>query len=205
MRWPMTQRISSSIMASKPPVAVYDACVLYPFHLRNILIQCAFDGLVDARWTDDIHAEWIRNLAANTPGTPVSRFEATREKMKAALPDADVTGYHALIPSLLLPDPDDRHVLAAAITGKASLIVTWNIKDFPAPALQPHGILSVSPDAFLVNLYAMFPEALIDSLRRARLNLRKTVLSIDDFLAAIEHQGLTSLSAVLHQHATRLS
>lgn len=50
-------------MASNPPIAVYDACVLYPFHLRNILIQCAVDGLVEARWTDDIHDDWTRNLA----------------------------------------------------------------------------------------------------------------------------------------------
>ena len=49
-------------MASEPPVAVYDACVLYPFHLRNVVVQCAFDGLVDARWTDDIHAAWMRNI-----------------------------------------------------------------------------------------------------------------------------------------------
>lgn len=55
-------------MASKPPVAVYDACVLYPFHLRNVLIQCAFNGLVAARWTDAIHAEWIRNVAASVTG-----------------------------------------------------------------------------------------------------------------------------------------
>jgi len=192
-------------MASKPLVAVYDACVLYPFHLRNILIQCAFDGLVDARWTDDIHAEWIRNLAANAPRTPASRFEATREKMKAALPDADITGYHVLIPSLCLPDPDDRHVLAAAIAGKAALIVTWNLKDFPATTLQPHGVSCVSPDDFLVYLHAMFPEALLDSLRRARLNLRKTAPSAGEFLAAMEHQGLTSFSAVLRQHATRLA
>jgi hypothetical protein len=52
-------------MANNPPVAVYDACVLYPFHLRNVLIQSAFDGLVEARWTDDIHDEWMRSLAAN--------------------------------------------------------------------------------------------------------------------------------------------
>lgn len=77
-------------MASKPPVAVYDAC--YPFHLRNLLIQCAFDGLVDARWTDDFHAEWIRNLAANAPDTPMSRLETTRDRTSAVLPDADVVG-----------------------------------------------------------------------------------------------------------------
>ena len=61
-------------MASEPPVAVYDACVLYPFHLRNVVVQCAFDGLVDARWTDDIHAAWMRNLAANSPGTTFERL-----------------------------------------------------------------------------------------------------------------------------------
>ncbi|WP_245408923.1 hypothetical protein [Rhizobium wuzhouense] len=74
-------------MASNPPVAVYDACVLYPFHLRNILIQCAFDGLVEARWTDDIHYEWMRNLAANTPGFSIDRLEATRDRMNAVLPE----------------------------------------------------------------------------------------------------------------------
>lgn len=112
-------------MASDPPVAVYDACVLYPFHLRNILIQCAFDGLVEARWTDDIHDEWIRNLAANTPGLSIERLEATRDRMNAALPEAAVADHRPLIADLTLPDPDDRHVLAAAIAGKASVIVTW--------------------------------------------------------------------------------
>lgn len=197
MRSPMIQRISSPIMASEPPVAVYDACVLYPFHLRNVLIQCAFDGLVEARWTNDIHAEWIRNLAANSTDTPISRFEATRDRMKAVLPDADVVGYETLIPGLSLPDLDDRHVLAAAIVGKASVIVTWNLKDFPAAALRPHGITCVSPDEFLIRLHALAPEALIASIRRARQNLRKTIPSAEEFLAAMDRQGLAGLSAIL--------
>ena len=119
-------------MASNPPVAVYDACVLYPFHLRNILIQCAFDGLVEARWTDDRHDEWMRNLATKTPGLFIDRLEATRHRMNAVLPEAVVADYRPFIADLTLPDPDDRHVLAAAIAGKASVIVTWNLKDFPA-------------------------------------------------------------------------
>ncbi|MBX9841319.1 MAG: PIN domain-containing protein [Xanthobacteraceae bacterium] len=192
-------------MASKPPVAVYDACVLYPFHLRNILIQCAFDGLVDARWTDDIHAEWIRNLAANSPGTPISRFETTRDKMKAALPEADVTNYQALIPAFSLPDPDDQHVLAAAIAGKASVIVTWNLKDFPASELEPHRVACISPDDFLVGLHSTFPDLLIDSVKRARQNLRKTLPSIDEFLTALEHQGLTAFSAILRQKVAEMA
>jgi hypothetical protein len=191
-------------MAFKPPVAVYDACVLYPFHLRNVLIQCAVDGLVAARWTDDIHAEWIRNLAANAPDTPGARFEATRDRMKAVLPDADVANYQALIPGLSLQDPDDRHVLAAAIAGKASMIVTWNLKDFPASALQPHGIASISPDDFLTDLHSVSLDALLSSVRRARQNLRMTTPSVDEFLDALERQGLKAFSANLRKNSARL-
>jgi hypothetical protein len=163
-------------MAFKPLVAVLDACVLYPFHIRNVLVQAAFDGLFDARWTDDIHAEWIRNLAANIPNVGTDRLEATRDRMKAVLPDADTRDYQALVPILTLPDPDDRHVLAAAIAGGASLIVAWNIKDFPEANLKPHGVACISPDAFLVDLHGLLPEALLDSVARARDNLRRSLL-----------------------------
>lgn len=191
-------------MASKPPVAVYDACVLYPFHLRNVLIQCAFDGLVEARWTDDIHDEWMRNLAANTPGLPIERLSFTRDRMKAVLSDADVTDYCPLIEDLKLPDPDDRHVLAAAIAGKASVIVTWNLKDFPARDLLPYGLTSQSPDDFLIDLHRVFPGALISSVKRARLNLSKTTPSVDAFVDALQQGGLKAFSDVLRQNMAGL-
>jgi predicted nucleic acid-binding protein len=191
-------------MASKPPVAVYDACVLYPFHLRNVLIQCAFDGLVEARWTDEIHDEWIRNLAANTPSLPIERLIATRDRMKAVLPEAEVVNYRPLVTDLQLPDPDDRHVLAAAIAGKASVIVTWNLKDFPEPHLRPYGVTSQSPDDFLSELHVALPDALIFSVRRARHNLRKTVPSAETFVEALEQGGLEKLSAVLRRNITKL-
>lgn len=188
-------------MVYKPAAAVYDACVLYPFHLRNILVQCAFDGLVDAHWTDDIHAEWIRNLAASVPDIPLSRLEATRDRMKNVLPDADVTNYQALIPTLSLPDPDDRHVLAAAIIAKASVIVTWNLKDFPAEALQPHKITVLSPDEFLVGLHSASSSMLLASAGRARQNLRKTVPTIEEFIEALDHQGPRAFSAILRRNS----
>jgi predicted nucleic acid-binding protein len=191
-------------MASEPPVAVYDACVLYPFHLRNVLIQCAFDGLVEARWTDDIHAEWMRNLAANSPEMPLKRLQATRDLMKAALSDADVADYRSLISSLSLPDPDDRHVLAAAIAGKASLIVTWNLKHFPAAGLRPHGVSAISPDDFLVTLHSTYRSVLIASVQRARQNLRKTLPSVEAFIDALDARGLKAFSTVLRQRATQL-
>lgn len=192
-------------MASKPPVAVYDACVLYPFHLRNVLIQCAFDGLVEARWTDNIHDEWTRNLVANTPALPIERLIATRDRMKAVLPEADVTNYRPLVASLKLPDPDDRHVLAAAIAGKASVIVTWNLKDFSRRDLLPYGVTSQSPDDFLTDLHAAFPEALISSVKRARRNLRKTTPSVEAFVDALQQSGLKKFSGVLRRNISSLN
>jgi predicted nucleic acid-binding protein len=186
-------------MASKPLVAVLDACVLYPFHLRNVLVQAAFDGLYEARWTDDIHAEWIRNLAANIPNVDTDLLEATRDRMKAVLPDADVRNYRPLVPNLTLPDPDDRHVLAAAIAGGASVIVTWNIRDFPEVSLKPRGVACISPDAFLVDLYGLLPEALLDSVVRARKNLRRSLPSVDEFIDALAHQGLADFVTILRR------
>src|SRR5262249_46024956 len=163
-------------------------------HLRNVFVQCAFDRLVDARWTDDIHAEWMRNLAANSPGTSLERLERTRDLMKTVLPDADVTRYQNLIPGLSLPDPDDRHVLAAALVGKASFIVTCHLKPLPAADLRSHGVSAISPDDFLVGLHSSYRNELIASVRRARLNLRKTLPSVDEFINALKAQGLTALS-----------
>lgn len=191
-------------MASNPPVAVYDACVLYPFHLRNILIQCAFDGLVEARWTDDIHDEWMRNLAANTPGLSIERLEATRDRMNAVIPEAVVEDHRQFIADLTLPDPDDRHVLATAIAGKASIIVTWNLKDFPAKNLLAHSVTSKSPDDFLTDLHAAFPEALISSVRSARHNLRKTIPSAEAFVDALDQGGLKKFSGVLRRNIAGL-
>ena len=82
-------------MVLKLSVVIFDACVLYPFHLRNIVVQIAVDHLVDARWTYEIHHEWIRNLVADMPGIPIERLQITGKLMNDALPHATVTGYRA--------------------------------------------------------------------------------------------------------------
>jgi hypothetical protein len=108
-------------------VAVFDACILYPFHLRNFVVQVAVDRLVEARWTDEIHDEWIRNLAADAPTIPVERVQMTRRLMNDALPRPTVSGYEDLVPTASLPDPDDRHAVAAAIATSASVVLTWDL------------------------------------------------------------------------------
>jgi predicted nucleic acid-binding protein len=118
-------------------VVLYDACVLYPNLLRDLLIRVAQAGLVQAKWTNEILEETFRNLKEDRPDLDPAMLDRTRELMGRAIRDVLITGYEPLIPMLELPDANDRHVLAAAIKARAQVIVTTNIKDFPKPALSP--------------------------------------------------------------------
>ena len=191
-------------MVFKPPIAVFDACVLYPFHLRNVLVQLAVDRLVDARWTDKIHDEWIRNLLANAPNIPVERLSVTRRLMDEALPSAMVDGYETHVETIELPDPDDRHVVAAGVAAGASLIVTWNLRDFPAEELRKHGLTSQTPDVLITDLFERVPEATVGALANARRNLSQTRISAAEFAEILMRQGLIQLSARLGRNLADL-
>ena len=119
-----------------PFVAVLDACVLYPAPLRDLLLRLALTDLFRARWTDRIHEEWIQSLLSKRPDLSRERLQRTRGLMDRTVPDCLVTGFEELIETLVLPDPDDRHVLAAAIRSQAGVIVTYNIRDFPEEVLD---------------------------------------------------------------------
>jgi hypothetical protein len=191
-------------MVLKLSVAIFDACILYPFHLRNIVVQIAVDRLVDARWSDEIHDEWIRNLVADVPGIPVERLQITRKLMNDALPHATVTGYRAHLEAVILPDPDDRHVVAAAIAAGASVILTWNLRDFPTRELKKHGLVRQNPDTFLTALYDKAPDLTLASLANARRNLSKTRISAADFIDILKNQKLTQLVARIAKRTTDL-
>lgn len=118
-------------------VAIYDANVLYPSTLRDVLIRIAQGGLVQAKWTDQILDETFRNILKNHQDIPPEKLDRVRALMNAAIRDCLVRGHEPLIDAVKLPDPDDRHVLAAAIRAKAQVVVTFNLKDFPTDALAP--------------------------------------------------------------------
>ena len=114
-------------------VAVYDACVLYPAPLRDLLLRLALTDLFRARWTERIHEEWMRSVLKDRSDLSAQQIQRTRELMDLSVPDCLVTGYEGLIENLDLPDPNDRHVLAAAIRCQAGVIVTYNLTVFRKP------------------------------------------------------------------------
>jgi hypothetical protein len=138
------------------------------------------------------------------PAIPPERLQHTRRLMELALPEARISGFHRHIGRLELPDPDDRHVVAAAIEAKASVILTWNQRDFPMATLKKHGLAGQAPDEFLVSLYERAAPLVVISLANARRHLSTSGVSARQFLDVLTAQKLTGLAQRLQRHAADL-
>lgn len=180
-------------------VVIYDACVLYPAPQRDLLIRLARAGLFRARWTDQILDECFRNILANRPDLQAGALVRTRELMIRAIPDCMVRGYEPLIDGLRLPDPDDRHVLAAAIRAAAQTIVTANLSDFPASVLKTYGIEAVHPDDFIVDLIDLAPGAVASTVKDQVSSLKNPPRTLPDVLDTLRNQGLVRSVAKLRE------
>lgn len=170
---------------------VYDACVLQPAPLRDFLIRLATTGLFAAKWTDRIHQEWMGNLLAKRPELE-DQLPRTRELMDQAVPDCLVEGYEPLIASLELPDPDDRHVLAAAIRSGAQLIVTINLRDFPEANLANWDIEAVHPDDFVQQQMDLHKGTVVEVAKQHRGSLGNPPKSVGEYLQTLSAQGLVA-------------
>jgi predicted nucleic acid-binding protein len=176
--------------------AVLDANTLYPAPLRDLLLSLAVNGLFHARWTRRIHEEWVRNLTGHRPELH-SRLAALVDLMNRSVPDCLVEHYEPLIDGLVLTDPDDRHVLAAAVAGHADAIVTFNLKDFPASALDRLGIEAVHPDDFVLNQLELRPFEALAAVKAMRARLVRPPQSAAELIATLERSGLPASAAYL--------
>jgi hypothetical protein len=179
--------------------AFYDASVLYPSELRNLLMHLALTGLFRARWSAAVHEEWISRLRRR-PDLSRQKLERTRRLMDEHAADALVTDYESLIGGLVLPDPGDRHILAAAIRGRAEVIVTSNLRDFPSEILEPFGIEAQHPDEFVLHLLDLSPATVVAAARDHQDSLRNPPKTTDEYLKALEAQGLTETVSVLRRY-----
>jgi predicted nucleic acid-binding protein len=132
-------------------VALLDANVLYPVWLRDALLRVAETEVFQVRWSEQILREAARNIKANRPDLDPAGIDGSFDDMRQSFDDAMVTGYQALIP-VMSNHSKDRHVLAAAIVGRADVIVTENLAHFPDRALNPYGIdANIQTSSFATN------------------------------------------------------
>jgi len=180
-------------------VVILDANVLYPFRMRDVLLQFHDSGLYRARWTDAILDEWARKLLEMKPHLAAS-IRRQQHVLRERFPEGLVTGYEALTSSLTLPDPDDRHVLAAAIRCGAQHIVTENLRDFPAETLHGFDIEPISADTFLSRTFDLYPTEALAALRTVRLRYTNPPFSAAAFVMDLTAKGLPMLAARAKQH-----
>jgi predicted nucleic acid-binding protein len=149
--------------------ALLDTCVLVPSRARDVLLEIASTGVYRPLWSSEILAELDRTLRLLLAKRSVSPEEVdayiTRlfRQMRITFPDALVTGWEELVPTIHLPDPDDRHVVAAARAGRADVIVTDNLADFPSAAL-PAPIVRQSLDDFLLDAFELYPGQVVTAV-----------------------------------------
>jgi len=182
-------------------VAVLDANVLYPPALRDLFLWLAVSGLYSPRWSEAIHDEWMRNVLADRPDLTRVQLERTRTLMDQVDPQSLVAGYQARIAGLNLPDANDRHVLAAAVEAKATVIVTFNLSDFPASALAAFGIQALHPDTFLCSLLQEAPASFTAAVALHYASLRRPPKTREEYVATLRQNRLNQLAVRLEERS----
>ena len=176
---------------------LFDANVFFGAALRSLVVELSTTGLFRARWTQDIHDEWISAVHEKRPDIAIEKLRSVAGQIDRAVPNCRVTGYESIIPSLSLPDPGDRHVLAAAIVGHAECIVTFNECDFPPETLAPYQIHTCHPDRFLLEADGLDDGILIDAARTDLAHYKHPLLSVDEYVDRLRRAGLSETAAYL--------
>ena len=179
-------------------IVVYDANVLYPNVTRDLLIRIAQAGLIHAKWTDKILDETLTALSTKFPEVDGQKWERVRRLMQSAIRDGLVVGYEPLIDVVSgLPDPDDRHVVAAAIKCKAQVIVTNNVRDFPESALATWNVEAKQPDAFVMDQINLDARAVYSAVQQIADTWNNPPGTFNDVLDAMARAGLVEAVAAL--------
>jgi len=187
-----------------PIVAVIDACVLFKWKVTDFLLNLADLDVFEPIWSDDINDEWMRNLHS-AMNIPVEKIEYRKRKMESAHPAANCPSKPEVLLSIIEKCKNDAqrkdaHVIGTAVSSGATLIVTDNIGDFPQNILDTYGIRKLRPDNFCVELFELFPAAVIDGARRHRATLRRTSPDVDEYLSFLaRNKDLSDISALLAQ------
>lgn len=175
--------------------AFLDTSVLVPLPLADTLLRLAEAELFRPLWSDAVLAE-LRDVLVNVhPRMAAGAADRRIGHMTSSFSEACVTGWEALEAGLDLPDPDDRHVLAAALIGRADVIVTANLKHFPDQVLEPLGMTAQGADEFLLNQLDLEPDVAIAALHGQAAALVKPIMAVQDLLERLRLGGAPAFAA----------
>ena len=168
---------------------------MYPTALRDLFMWLAEKNMFRPRWSEHIHAEWVRNVLEDKPHITAERLQKTRQLMDRT-PEALVTGYETLISDIELSAKNDRHVVAAAVSAKADAIVTFNLRDFPYEELAQYDLDAIHPDEFLLDLLHLDSAVVLGVIRKIQAGLKNPPISLEELLA---HYGRLKLTGFVSE------
>lgn len=189
--------------------ALIDACTLVSVWRRNLLLSLAEAEFFRIRWSEPILTETktalIKMIHDRGLDDPEGRGERAIKAMQTAFPDAMVEDFELIGSARFgLPDSGDEHVIAAAVKTQAQALVTENLKDFPAAILDQLNIEARSADTFIADTIALEEGRAIAAVRKMRERLKKPEMSPEDFLRALEANGLLETASVLNPHVSSI-
>lgn len=183
---------------------VTDACVLVPPLVRNMLLSLAEAHLYRVRWSsrilDEFERGFVRDVLRRKVSAPDAAARRARDAMETAFPEALIEGHDHLEAALEgIPDPDDRHVVAAALHAGAAQIITNNLRDFPAAVMEHLQIDVRTADDFIADTLdlPMDSSTALSAVRRMRLGLKRPELTPTELLIRMERNGLGQTAALL--------
>ncbi|WP_137132227.1 PIN domain-containing protein [Rhizobium sp. FY34] len=175
-----------------------DANVFFGARLRSLVLYMAQSKMFRARWTDKVHEEWMRNVA-DKRNIDISRLEKIKACMDSSVLNCLVTGYEGLEASFELPDPDDRHILAAAVKTRADMILTFNDRDFPKHVVEPLGIEICHPDDFLLDQFGISEELFIAYVREDFQHYKAPPLTFDRYIEDLRKAGVPKTAKLIEE------
>ena len=179
---------------------VLDTDVLVGALVRNILLTFAEAGFFRVRWSSTTIRTEFEPAVIRAARLSPEKSAFQRARIEEAFPEGEIVEDPALVESLSLPDPNDRHIFAAAIQTKAALIVTNNLKDFPPEALGAHQIEPISADSFIADCIDLAGAEAIAALRTLRERFNRPEIDAEGFLRLVEERGLSQTAAMLQDY-----
>ena len=176
--------------------------MLLPVSLADALLRAAEAELYRPAWSPSVLDEVRRAFVRVHPDLPPSRIDARLRAADRQFPDASARGYEPLVTTLELPDPDDRHVVAAALVAGADAIVTANLSDFPAASLELLGLHAVSPDDFLLDLLDLLdlaPTTMAQIVQEQAHATSRPALDFADVVISLGKAGAAGFAAAIRE------
>ncbi|ETK36630.1 PIN domain-containing protein [Microbispora sp. ATCC PTA-5024] len=172
-----------------------DTNVLFPFSLMDLMLALTEDAVHTLVWTERLLDEWERVIVRER-----RRSAPAASRITAAIREhfddlrVDEVDYKHLLDRMEGPDADDRHHMAAAVAGRAGVLLTWNLADFPAPFLGRYGVTVSDPDTYLCALLDRAPAEVTAVLARMAAGKRRPPMTAYDVVAALGRAGVPAFA-----------